>query len=585
MTDHQATLAHPESFSRTRKVTTSLPPFTLPALDIPSTRNPYRAFGDHNRQRWTTTAPKAAGLTSPSPYPPPLTHSIPQPSIASQSTTSTTTTPSNSNLTTTSGSEITAEGLNLSSGINSSGSQSSQQPGSSLYYSTQLTGSWPTPGSSSQSAYTYLSPDSNPGSGSLTQTSYTHRPQATFGSVPSSVTNYSGSRTTTTSTTAETVPVSSSYQDQHSFPTSVGSGGPLGSSHPSQASNPTQPMLSSQNPAVTQPPTAGHGSSLPSLQDFGNFRTSSSQSSYYPSGTQQPQSSTPSSYYPSPSTPQQGTYPGFQGAPPSQLSPTGYSPSTTQGNASRGVGSISSSGSSTSGLQYVTGSRPQQYGLQSHHHYSLNGHGHGPVLSNIHQPGTPLAMVGMSGMHYGAHHPMPQYHRYGAGHDQLGPRPGDRPYKCDQCTQGFNRNHDLKRHKRIHLATKPYPCGNCEKSFSRKDALKVGFLAMTNFIATTSEMANIPFASCPASQTCQGLRKERSGQRKQQHQGGGNDDRRRVGAGQQHTAIGRLFGGFQDFADGTHRRECERRRSSVTTRGVKEKGPFRIGYTFFFSLF
>ncbi|KAK3500656.1 hypothetical protein B0T13DRAFT_510742 [Neurospora crassa] len=231
-------------------------------------------------------------------------------------------------------------------------------------------------------------------------------------------------------------------------------------------------MLSSQNPAVTQPPTAGHGSSLPSLHDFGNFRTSSSQNSYYPSATQQSQSSTQSSYYPSPSTPQQGSYPGFQGVPTSQLSPTSYSPSTSQGNAPRALGSISSSGSSGSGLQYVTGSRPQQYSLQSQHHYSLNGHGHGPVLSNMHQPGTPLAMVGMSGMHYGTPHPMPQYHRYGAGHDQLGPRQGDRPYKCDQCTQGFNRNHDLKRHKRIHLATKPYPCGNCEKSFSRKDALK-----------------------------------------------------------------------------------------------------------------
>ncbi|EGO51507.1 hypothetical protein NEUTE1DRAFT_88983 [Neurospora tetrasperma FGSC 2508] len=201
-------------------------------------------------------------------------------------------------------------------------------------------------------------------------------------------------------------------------------------------------MLSSQNPAVTQPPTAGHGSSLPSLHDFGNFRTSSSQNSYYPSATQQSQSSTQSSYYPSPSTPQQGSYPGFQGVPTSQLSPTSYSPSTSQGNAPRALGSISSSGSSGSGLH------------------------------NMHQPGTPLAMVGMSGMHYGTHHPMPQYHRYGAGHDQLGPRQGDRPYKCDQCTQGFNRNHDLKRHKRIHLATKPYPCGNCEKSFSRKDALK-----------------------------------------------------------------------------------------------------------------
>jgi len=49
----------------------------------------------------------------------------------------------------------------------------------------------------------------------------------------------------------------------------------------------------------------------------------------------------------------------------------------------------------------------------------------------------------------------------------------DRPFKCDQCPQSFNRNHDFKRHKRIHLAVKPFPCGHCEKSFSRKDALQV----------------------------------------------------------------------------------------------------------------
>ncbi|POS87701.1 hypothetical protein EPUL_000456 [Erysiphe pulchra] len=48
----------------------------------------------------------------------------------------------------------------------------------------------------------------------------------------------------------------------------------------------------------------------------------------------------------------------------------------------------------------------------------------------------------------------------------------DRPFKCDQCPQSFNRNHDLKRHKRIHLAVKPFPCLYCDKSFSRKDALK-----------------------------------------------------------------------------------------------------------------
>jgi uncharacterized Zn-finger protein len=48
----------------------------------------------------------------------------------------------------------------------------------------------------------------------------------------------------------------------------------------------------------------------------------------------------------------------------------------------------------------------------------------------------------------------------------------DRPYKCDTCTMSFNRNHDLKRHKRIHLAIKPYACEFCGKAFSRTDALK-----------------------------------------------------------------------------------------------------------------
>jgi hypothetical protein len=48
-----------------------------------------------------------------------------------------------------------------------------------------------------------------------------------------------------------------------------------------------------------------------------------------------------------------------------------------------------------------------------------------------------------------------------------------RSFRCDECLQSFARNHDLKRHKRIHLAVKPFPCAHCDKSFSRKDALKV----------------------------------------------------------------------------------------------------------------
>ncbi|KAH9449811.1 hypothetical protein MJO29_010624 [Puccinia striiformis f. sp. tritici] len=48
----------------------------------------------------------------------------------------------------------------------------------------------------------------------------------------------------------------------------------------------------------------------------------------------------------------------------------------------------------------------------------------------------------------------------------------DRPYKCDKCGSSFSRNHDLKRHSRIHLDVKPFPCSCCDKAFARKDALK-----------------------------------------------------------------------------------------------------------------
>ncbi|KAK4112391.1 hypothetical protein N656DRAFT_681775, partial [Canariomyces notabilis] len=48
-----------------------------------------------------------------------------------------------------------------------------------------------------------------------------------------------------------------------------------------------------------------------------------------------------------------------------------------------------------------------------------------------------------------------------------------KPFRCDVCWQSFSRNHDLKRHKRIHVAAKPFPCPSCNKFFSRKDALKV----------------------------------------------------------------------------------------------------------------
>jgi Zinc finger, C2H2 type len=97
-------------------------------------------------------------------------------------------------------------------------------------------------------------------------------------------------------------------------------------------------------------------------------------------------------------------------------------------------------------------------------------------MSNIHNPNGQAIMVG--GMPHGivagfnSGHAASMQGIYGSPTPAPTPQT-DRPFKCDQCPQSFNRNHDLKRHKRIHLAVKPFPCGHCDKSFSRKDALKV----------------------------------------------------------------------------------------------------------------
>ncbi|EER29849.1 hypothetical protein D8B26_007097 [Coccidioides posadasii str. Silveira] len=108
----------------------------------------------------------------------------------------------------------------------------------------------------------------------------------------------------------------------------------------------------------------------------------------------------------------------------------------------------------------------------------------GPVMSNIHSPNNQMALIGSmqpnllpgfssghaaSLHHVYSGHPHPHAHHF----NSLVPPPqNDRPFRCDLCPQSFNRNHDLKRHKRIHLAVKPFPCHHCDKSFSRKDALK-----------------------------------------------------------------------------------------------------------------
>lgn len=121
-------------------------------------------------------------------------------------------------------------------------------------------------------------------------------------------------------------------------------------------------------------------------------------------------------------------------------------------------------------------------GSQTYQQREYNQYPAAPVMNNLHA-NAPMGMVsgmssGMMGGYHGGHGGM--QHMYSMPpHSQQPAPPNDRPFKCDQCMQSFNRNHDLKRHKRIHLAVKPYPCGHCDKSFSRKDALKVctGMLA------------------------------------------------------------------------------------------------------------
>ncbi|CED85267.1 c2h2 finger domain [Phaffia rhodozyma] len=70
--------------------------------------------------------------------------------------------------------------------------------------------------------------------------------------------------------------------------------------------------------------------------------------------------------------------------------------------------------------------------------------------------------------------------------------PTDRPFRCDQCAQSFNRNHDLKRHKQIHLTIKPFPCDKCQKAFSRKDALRRHWLVKGCRVNAPRQVASDP---------------------------------------------------------------------------------------------
>ncbi|KAI1181305.1 hypothetical protein F4777DRAFT_11663 [Nemania sp. FL0916] len=168
---------------------------------------------------------------------------------------------------------------------------------------------------------------------------------------------------------------------------------------------------------------------------------------------------TPGYYTASSATTQQSTFPAF---PPPHSSPTQLSPATTGGPA-RAIPSLSAQHHGPIGALQPYGNRPYNYPPGVSNMGSM-------VLSNMGNPGGQIHLMGaptpLSGYHSG--HTIPHHGMYpGTQNSQQ-----DRPFKCDACPQGFNRNHDLKRHKKIHLAVKPHPCGYCEKAFSRKDALR-----------------------------------------------------------------------------------------------------------------
>ncbi|PSN69089.1 hypothetical protein BS50DRAFT_490758 [Corynespora cassiicola Philippines] len=174
-----------------------------------------------------------------------------------------------------------------------------------------------------------------------------------------------------------------------------------------------------------------------------------------------PPTPTYNSYQPS-TTPQQSSFPYSTGPSPTQQSPISAGGSMPRMSPAVSQGSIPSIPSNQA---------------QSPHPYQRPYAGYlpgpAPVFSNVNNPSGQLALVGHPGMMQGFNsgHAAAIPHFLGQ-HAHQQPAANDRPFKCDQCPQSFNRNHDLKRHKRIHLAVKPFPCTHCDKSFSRKDALK-----------------------------------------------------------------------------------------------------------------
>ncbi|KAL2269523.1 hypothetical protein VTJ83DRAFT_1707 [Remersonia thermophila] len=380
------------------------------------------------------------------------------------------------------------------------GSPNPSQPGGSSLWG-HMTGSWPTPGLSQQhSAYTYgTSGSTGPGpSGPLAPPPYNRAAAATAGppygsAQPSPSQHHFPGRSASSASNPESQPQQpqppTPYQEQQGFPSPLGVGGAgtgpgapggLGSPLNAPAGN-TSSGLSHPYLAATRQTSSGQsatgqgqGSSAGPGPEGASYRPPPPPSSgnYYQQTSTQPQ--------------QQTSFPAYVSSATQPPQPHSIAPATTSGSLSRSgsIPALAAAGAPvTPSLQYSTGPGRPTMGPYAPYS-SVPGPG-GPILSNLHNPHGPLSLVGGPGPtlssyshHHHPHHPLshhPHHHSLYMHHPAQPPTPpAERPFKCTEsgCMQAFNRNHDLKRHQRIHLAVKPFGCEDCEKRFSRKDALK-----------------------------------------------------------------------------------------------------------------
>ncbi|KAI0395585.1 hypothetical protein F5Y17DRAFT_188215 [Xylariaceae sp. FL0594] len=332
----------------------------------------------------------------------------------------------------------------LSSSINS-GSSHNSQTGVPSY--SNHSNSWSVQ-SSNNNSYTYGS--LTPGGQQNVMTSYNrhiYSPNApgTPGTGGTSQTGYN-SRNGQSSTSPDDLTHPPYDSVSQPFPMSIPSGATNHSSFSHQPSQShSQPHSQHLQHAILGPQTSQAPTAV---------TVTSSESYSRPSPT--------SGYYTAPSnTPQNPSFPSF---PPPHHSPTQLSPTTTSAPL-RGIPALSSH-------QHLPMSNHSPYGGRQYYQPSVQQSLGGAVLSNLGNPSGQVHIMGGPMNHISPYHTA---HAVG-GHQHMYPGPPaplqDRPYRCETCGQSFNRNHDLKRHKRIHLAVKPFPCANCEKAFSRKDALK-----------------------------------------------------------------------------------------------------------------